>query len=71
MEAAVEEKEEERGQLILELNELQQGGPRKTYDLTEEEQVQMKDILRVRVSAQSASYLFFHTAKDTHRNFKQ
>eukprot|EP00814_Leptocylindrus_danicus_P018861 CAMPEP_0116017012 /NCGR_PEP_ID=MMETSP0321-20121206/7806_1 /TAXON_ID=163516 /ORGANISM="Leptocylindrus danicus var. danicus, Strain B650" /LENGTH=1145 /DNA_ID=CAMNT_0003487147 /DNA_START=20 /DNA_END=3457 /DNA_ORIENTATION=- len=49
MEAAVEEKEEERGQLILELNELQQGGPRKTYDLTEEEQVQMKDILRVRL----------------------
>lgn len=49
MEAAVEEKEEERGQLIRELYQLQQGGSRKTYDLTEEEQVQMKDILRVRL----------------------
>ena len=50
LEATIDDKEEERGQLIVQLNQMQNGGAKKAVEGNADSSVQMEDILRVRVS---------------------
>lgn len=49
LEATIDDKEEERGQLIVQLNQMQNGGAKKAVEGNADSSVQMEDILRVRM----------------------
>ena len=50
LQATIDQKEEERGDLIVELNQVRNGGKKKVEETSNGLPLKMEDILRVRVS---------------------